>query len=217
MNKIIIITLLAILVSSCASVTNKPINSVELSALTGRTITLTQRNKADFTAGTAGKGAFGALGGLAMISAGNRIVTDNDIADPSLKIGENLVKRFQEKHAVKLLESTIVVTDDNVDQIIQKNNDADYVIDIQTTWWGFGYQPTDWSHYRVAYWAKARLINLHTKKVIAEGGCKSNPTPQDGLPTYEEMLVNEAALLKSMINNAVSMCQKEIESEIFKL
>ncbi|MFW5431338.1 MAG: hypothetical protein ACKE5M_00965 [Methylophilaceae bacterium] len=217
MKKTITIISLAIFASSCASVANKPISSLELSALSGKTITFTQRNKADFTAGTAGKAAFGALGGLSAISAGNKIVTANDIADPSQKMGEELATKFQETHALKLLESVVTVTDENVDQIIQNTNEADYLIDVQTTWWGFGYQPTDWSHYRVAYWAKTRLINLHTKKVVAEGGCRSNPTPKGNLPTLEDMLENEAALLKSMINAAASMCQKEMENEVFKL
>lgn len=217
MKKIISSALILTSITGCVSLANKPIEQTGLLDLNGKTIIITQRNKADFSAMTAGKAAFALIGALAMISAGNKIVAENHIEDPSFVLGESLAKGLQAKYGVQVKAPAIKTTDGNIEQIANVSNSANYAIDVQTVNWGFGYFPTDWSHYRVIYVAKARLINLVTKQVIAENGCVIRQNSNENAPTHEAMLANEAALLKSMINKAVSECQKKIETETFKL
>lgn len=72
-------------------------------------------------------------------------------------------------------------------QITSSANDAvRYVIDAKTINWSIGYFPTDWTHYRTIYTAKARLINVQTKDVVAEGFCKHIPESNVNAPTYDD-------------------------------
>ena len=60
----------------------------EAHALQGRSIALTTRHRPDFAAMTAGKMMFGAIGAVAMIHAGNTIVDENGVEDPSVVTGK---------------------------------------------------------------------------------------------------------------------------------
>ena len=118
---------------------------------------------------------------------------------------------------MQVITPTIKTTDGNIEQIAKDASNANYAIDVQTVNWGFGYFPTDWSHYRALYVGKARLINLETKQVVAENGCVYRTDTNENAPTYDEMMANEAALLKTMLNKAVSYCQTKIMTEAFAL
>ena len=79
------------------------------------------------------------------------------------------------------------------------------VLDVETINWMFIYFPLDWSHYRIMYVARARLIDANTGKRIAQAPCtykSDDKTP----PTYDQMLADKAALLKTMLAAAANSC-----------
>lgn len=91
------------------------------------------------------------------------------------------------------------------------------MVDVQTINWSLGYFPTDWNHYRVIYTAKARLIDSGSKAVLAEGSCVRIPQDNTGAPTYDELLANEASLLKKELSAAADECVKSLRKEMLAL
>ncbi|HWM62239.1 MAG TPA: hypothetical protein VNN98_08795, partial [Rhizomicrobium sp.] len=88
------------------------------------------------------------------------------------------------------------------------------VLDIETINWMFVYFPFDWSHYRVTVVARARLIDANTGKRIAQAPCQyqsEEKTP----PTYDQMLDNKAALLKSMLEAAADSCADKMAKSLY--
>ena len=59
----------------------------------------------------------------------------------------------------------------------------------------FNYYPSDWSHYKVTYTARLRLIESASEKVVAETLCTTVQGDDENPPTQEQLLENKASLL----------------------
>jgi hypothetical protein len=206
---------IALVVSGCASVNIQPIDIKSVAALKNQSLSHTTREKPSFTAFTAGKAVFGMLGGALMISEGNKIVKENDVPDPANSIAVGLAKALGEKYGTKFSGNTVIVTTDEAEQIADVSKaSAKFVLDVETVNWSFIYFPTNWARYRVIYTARARLIDTEAKKVVAEGFCNRIPQPDANAPTYDELVANSAAGLKSELSLATEECINSFRKEM---
>lgn len=218
MRNMILMLMTAVMISGCASLNKQVIDKNVVKSLKDKTVTHTIREKPDFAAVTADKAAFALLGALAMISAGNEIVRENDIADPADAIAAGLAKALEANHGTQFVNSPVMVSEEDPALIAASaKGAAKYIIDTQTVNWSFGYFPTDWSHYRVIYVAKARLIDVKSKQVVAEGYCEQVPENSENAPTYDELLADKATLLKKTLSNAVGQCVESLKAEMLTL
>lgn len=204
--------------SGCVSVNHVPLTASQSEELRGKTVATSNYETADFTAFTAGKAAFGAIGAATMVSAGNKIIEENNIPDPAIAIKSGLVENMQKARAIKVIDSSgTVSSDDAVNNLIAEYGSVDYILDIKTLNWMFNYYPTDWSHYRVTYQARLRLIDTASKDVIAETMCSSVQGDDENPPTKDDLLENEAALLKDYLEKASQACVDVLSSQILML
>lgn len=219
--------LLVFVTSGCVSTKIVALPDAQISKLNGKTITYVSREKPAFSAMTAGKasaaGLFGAIGGAvaggAMVSAGNKIVQENSIADPAEHMAQTVINELAAAHALAFKENgkTLAKTADP-NELIKLYAGTDLLLDVQTASWGFGYFPTNWTHYHVIYGVRLRLLSSPDGKVLAEGTCVRGPEKTvDGAPTYDELLANGAARLKTEINSAAESCITELKSKVLKL
>jgi hypothetical protein len=207
---------LVMLMSGCVVVTKTPLSTGASSALEGKSLTYATHAMPDFAAFTAGKVTFGIIGAVAMISAGNTIVAENHVPDPSVVLRERLGAKLQSAHHMPLL-----VTghgDDatsKVSELVAAHRGADYLLDIETIGWGFYYFPMDWSHYSVRYSARMRLIDLQSGRVVAESACKTSAGDgnNEKPPSKDELLANHAALLKFDGGHLVDICEKTLAQQ----
>ena len=117
----------------------------EATSLAGKTLAITRRGvKPSFMAMTAGKATFALLGAAAMAADGNRMVKDNDIADPADTVEAVLVPAFVKQYGVKLTpESGHLITPGNdLKQIIGAAPGAYLILDIRSIGGNFAYYPT---------------------------------------------------------------------------
>ncbi|WP_157050743.1 hypothetical protein [Herbaspirillum rhizosphaerae] len=216
LKNIALLSALAVVATGCVTVNKQPLAASNIPAIKDQSMAPTTRDKPSFVAMTAGKAAFALFGTFAMIAEGNQIVEKNQIDDPANAIASALTSSLSEKYGAKAIPAPIAVNSEDAAQISASAKDkARYVVDVQTVGWGFGYFPTDWSHYRVFYNAKARLIDAQSKSLIAEGFCKRFPTEQEGAPTYDELMANQATLLKEKLSSAMSECVTALQTEMF--
>lgn len=197
-----------VLFSGCATVRNQPLDSKTISAMKDQPVAQTIYSvKPDFVAMSAGKAVFAIAGAFAAISEGNKLVLENNVADPAGKIAAKLSEALGEKYGVRSIPTHISVENERLEGIIAaSSNGAKYIVDVQTTGWAMNYFPTDWTHYRVIYSAKARIIDVATKTVVAEGICSRFPESNLNAPTYNELVSNEAARLKQELSIATEEC-----------
>lgn len=216
-KKLLFTAILATGLTGCATVNHTPLSQEKSMELTEKTIVNANYPKADFSAFTAGKAALGPIGAAAMISEGNEITEQNEIPDPAVaianKLSDNLVKARQMK---QVLNSNIA-TEDNVSNLLKSFSGADYVLDVKTVNWMFNYYSSDWSHYKVTYTARLRLIESASEKVVAETLCTTVQGDDENPPTQEQLLENKASLLKNYLDKGVDQCVNLLSEQVFML
>ncbi|MFC6633245.1 hypothetical protein [Microbulbifer taiwanensis] len=220
MIKKLIILSLALTAVGCAGVKTVPLSEESIPMIEGRAISGSFSNeKPGFAAMTAGKGAFGALGAVAMISAGNKLIAENNVEDPADYIYEALATELAKQYALRLLEGSRVETSGaKLDELSAQVNDSRLLLDVRTVGWNFVYFPTTWNKYKVGYSAMLRLIDTSTKEVLAESMCsKTSHEDSDTAPTYDELVANQAERLKQELHAAANYCIKDFKGNTLRL
>jgi hypothetical protein len=110
-----------------------------------------------------------------------------------------------------------VIDKDEVAEVVANNPGGDFVLDVKTLNWMFGYYPADWSHYRVIYGARLRLIDVATKSVVAESSCNSVQGDDEHPPSKDQLLENKAALLKDYLSKAALKCADVLARDVLSL
>jgi hypothetical protein len=176
----------------------------------GTALTIVTYTKPSFVAMTADRAAFALLGAFAMISAGNKLVKANDIADPAVaiaaKLGPLVADRFKASATTSLADHD--KDDDTAKDAAAAAANKGLVFDAETSGWEFMYFPTDWTHYKILYTVRARIIDGPTGAVVASAMCSYNSEKETDipLPTYDELMADQAALLKEKLAHAGALC-----------
>ena len=209
----------AVFIYACASPASKEIKIENTKNMSDKNLVRTQYEKPNFIAGTATTGAFAMLGAVAAISQGNSLIEKNNVGDPAIKIGDELCKYICEKYNLKMLDNLGKKSSSNeINDLINEYREANYILDIKTTGWGFGYFPGDWNNYYVNYSSFLRVIDTETKEIIAQGACVRMPKYEDTnkAPTYDYLVENNAQGLKNELNDSADYCIELYKNTVFK-
>lgn len=206
----------------CASTTTIPLSPKTSSTLTGKTIVLTKRQSPDFALITvlgslpgALLGPFGAASAAHSETArGNEIVRSNGIEDPAHEIGRQLLAELAQKYSLVVTDNAGLQTQgQKLEEVIKPYPTVDLVLDVETLQWLVIY--TELPHYGVLYRTSMALIDVKTKTAIAQASCLRKPEKQPNSPTLDELLQNQAARLKTLINAAADSCSDELRGKLW--
>jgi hypothetical protein len=207
----------ALALGGCMSVKPVQAPAEAVDALKGQPLTAVTYVRPDFAAMTYGKAAIGGLiGGAVMVSDGNAIVKENEIPDPVLRIEPKLTalvaERLKATGTTKIANRAAKLDDEA--SLSKDTGNKGVVLDIESINWMFVYFPFDWTHYRVVYTARARLIDAGSGKRIAQAPCEYKS--EDKVPpTYDQMLENKAELLKTMLVTAADTCAETMAKTLY--
>lgn len=172
----------------------------------------------DFGALTPGKAAFGLLGAVAIISEGNSFIKENAIADPAIGISDSVRKGLVDKyHLVESAPTELVLHDDTLATIINGYSGSDFVVDVKTINWSYGYMPVNWNSYQVRYVARARLIDVKGNRIIAEDFCARSPKELSEAVTYEKLTENHGHFLRTKLSTYATDCANEFAKRMLKI
>jgi hypothetical protein len=217
-KRILLALMVAIPVLVSAKDKISPLSEADAAALKGKTVAVTRHEKASFTAMTAGKATFALIGGAAMVVAGNKIVADNDIADPADVLERELIPAIVKQYGLQLREGPApVIKVSKPKAVAASQADVDYVLDVESFGWMFAYFPTDWNSYWINYIGHVQLIERTSGKVVANGVCNTSTKPNPAPPTKEAMLDNNAQLLKDVTTGLGWTCTHLLAKEEFRL
>ncbi len=214
MVKKILIILVSIFMSACVSTKNIRIDTDSSALMAGKTMAVSTSDRPDFAAMTAGKASFGMIGSFAMISAGNKIIKKNGIEDPASFIASELARDISEIYSLSVTLPIGAGNNNDIEYLVKAYSENNYILDVRTINWSFVYFPTDWNNYRVIYSAKLRLIDVATKKVIAEAFCARVPEKSSDSPSRDQLLSNNAARLKEELREAADYCIKDVRKKL---
>ena len=218
MNKCILVSIFFTVLCGCVSKTNIPIAENAIPGRSIHSVIISKREIPSFRALTPGKAFIGGLvGALTAISAGNEIVKSNSIEDPAPYIGSEFFRSLATKYELEEIKKNVpVLNNESLVEICKLYSSSDYVLDVETTAWGFTYFPTVWGKYRVIYHAKLKLIDTGKKNILAEGFCSRVPEQDKNSPSYEELMANKAEWIKAELKVAADYCIDNFLREILK-
>lgn len=205
-----IVILSAAVLAGCASTATVKLSHEQYRAMQSKTLVVTTSERPDFAAMTAGKAMFGLVGAVAMVSEGNEIIRTHDVQDPAQRIAAKLADELGAARAMNVANPIEASKAHSIEALAAIRPEGDYVLDVRTINWGFGYYPTDWDNYRVVYSVKTRLIDTQQQKVVAEAFCSRVPDQAPDSPSYEELLNSNAARLKRELHLAADHCSAEL-------
>jgi hypothetical protein len=211
--------LVGVALSGCVTVNHKAMTKESSAQLQAKSVVATRYDRPDFAAMTPAKAAFGLIGAAAMISEGNEIVKVNEIADPAVGISDRLLRIAQERRSIVVAQpkADSIAASDELHSLLATYSGTDYILDVKTINWMFGYYPTNWTGYRVMYSARVRVIETATKDVAAESLCTTVQGDDAKPPTYDQLLADKAALLKSLLDKATTQRVDVIAKELLQL
>jgi len=123
----------SLILAGCVSTRNASLSADHTKVLQGKTIALSTRPRADFVAMTAGKAAFALVGAVAMIEAGNAIVKNNGIDDPTTLLGQSLLSEAEVRYGVVTATPPSVAIDTtDLAKMAHTAGNADLLLDVQS-------------------------------------------------------------------------------------
>lgn len=213
-----ITAMLAASLSVCAKDKITPLTADAAAQIQNKTFIVTRHAKPDFTAMTAGKASFGLFGAVAMVKEGNEIVQNNRIPDNAEILEEVLVPLLIKKFGLTLVDENANHTAFNKpEEIAKEQNQGDYILDIASINWMSLYYPGNWSEYHTFYMGQARLIERASGKQLSSMTCVLNGRKDKNKfpPSNEDMLADNAQLLKDMLASQGWSCAQRIAKDEF--
>lgn len=215
----------AVVVTGCANMEAIRAPESKLNALRGTTFTVLTYQKPDFAALTADKIAVGALfgvigsaiAGTSMVSAGNEIIEQHAVSDPAPAIADKLSGLVSDKLAAS---STRYVKEqdpvkESADDLSGMANKNGIILDVKTINWMFTYLPTNWARYKVVYTVRARLVDAASGTILSQAPCQYESDTEATAPTYDQLLDNDGALLKTKVAAGINVCSDLIAKNMF--
>ena len=212
----------ALVLAGCAGTTNVPLKKERAAQLAGKSVATTERERADFAnlkasnmaLGGLGGAVGGAIAGAASVKGGNELIARNAVPDPAVAIGRELASHLAGRLSVQPGAQTVPVKTTDAKELAAAGQAADLLLDVQTVNWSTIYLPTRWSHYRVLYSAKLRLIDTRKAETIAEGFF-SWKTPDEGpFPTNDELYADNAKIFRELMEQATKAATDYFKREI---
>lgn len=206
-----------LIAAGCASTETVRLADNPGASLTGKQLHSSREAPPSFLAMTATHGAFAVVGVAAAASDGNTLVAEAGIEDPAPMIEDAIARHLRNRHGATN-GRPLMFDDDKPGDLAgwgRENNVRDLIVDVETNGWGFNYQGFNFSAYTVGYSAYFRLIDPSTGDVLAQYFCRgaSHDDP-DGAPTHDELLANNAALIKTLLAERAQACIDEITTQV---
>jgi hypothetical protein len=162
----------------------------------------------------AGAAAFGMLGGLAQMGVGDKIVRENNIPDAAIAISSKLTPLVAARYQITNILPVADQKDDGGKDLVKLANNGGVVFDVETTMWIVSYFAFDWTHYKLLYDAKARLIDAATGKEVSHSKCSFTTADEPSPPDGDQIVANNATWLKDRLSNAADMCVATFSKEL---
>ncbi len=197
------------LLGGCAT-TPVSMSDAGSSKLTSAKLTAVHYKPDPFLPMTNTKGAFALLGVGAAVAEGKRLVTQHELEDPAVAIKQTLASGLASTfnmQNVTVIEE-VKPYEGDVEKVSASVNGEGIVLDVRTFGWGTLYYPFS-TKYKVTYMAQARLIDARTSDVISAERCIINEKKTDDSPGYDDLMRDNATLLKQKLAQATEQCTQQ--------
>ena len=203
---------MATLLTACTTTQTLPREAA--AGLRGQNLLLSTHAPTPFSVQTAGNSLWGGLGAIGggimaanMESQGAQVARQHKLTDPTPAMAAQLAQALQRQWGMRVVNPPLASdSDDAATLAAAARGRARYLLSVQTQVWGMTHISA--TRYTVQYNTRARLIDTQSGQVIAQADC-NRPLPtgvNDSDPTYDQMLANDAAILKQLLRQSADDC-----------
>jgi len=169
---------------------------------------------------TTGKAAFGVVGALTMVPAGEAILKDNDVQSPAPGMAKDIAAAFAASHGYLLAQTPVLPAEKAakdappVALLTTDGSKPDYLVAVSTPSLMLMYFSFDWVHYDLRFMAGAVIVENATKKRIATATCSIPARKTEPLKSHDELLADKAAGLKALILSKAAECTAQLKEKM---
>jgi SnoaL-like polyketide cyclase len=223
------------LLGLAACTANIPLTDSKLESIHDRPLHAMHREPPILNKQTAGRslattplGLFGILGVMtdviassaAVTAGGQAVVKEFKIEDPAILIKNRLagnlrnVHGFSDVRVVEAPQSRELKEPKAFQAVVPEGG---IVLDVWTESWAISFLPAKWNRYRIYYVGKARLLDPWSGKLLASAKAKflEEYEENSSAPSHDELLANDAALLKAKLQQAAQQVAGELSVAMF--
>jgi hypothetical protein len=196
------------LLGGCTTIETAQLSGTLAGKLQGQPVAIVVQHPSSFGVMRERAVILGPLSIPLMIAQGEHLRKSAGIADPADGIATALGDLLEQRHGAALLPARGATAHEEVESIVAASPEgARYVLTVATVSWGLARFPVRDATYSVTYVARARLIDVRTKAVIAEGGCLQGPAGDEFESTdYGAFTADGAAMIKSELARRTERC-----------
>jgi hypothetical protein len=207
------------LLGGCTTIETAALQPAVAAQLRGQNVGIVIQEPATFSVMQTRDVALGPLGILNMNAEGARLRREAHIGDPAEDIATLLGDSLAGRHEAVILPARGNAHQQDVDRILAAAPpEARYVLTVATVSWGIMNLPAPRTDMQVTYTARARLVDVRTQAVIAEGGCLQAP---DGTEihavSYKDFTADNAMLARTELAARVDRCVHVIKRDMLGL
>lgn len=160
----------------------------------------------------------GGIAGAATSTAQSRseVISKTSFADPATGIAQALTTALKSRMEVQLVPATAKPGEDSIDSIVAAAPGADWTLEVKTHSWSMVYFPTDWSHYRISYRSTLRVLDVASKRVLAESVCTFTQG-EKRRPSLDQLVAKDASLLHFYYQQAQFECADQFAAKVLGL
>ena len=206
---------LASLLAACTTVSTSTMDDTLATRIRGATVAVVVEEPATFSVVLTHAVGLGPLGIPEMVEEGRRLVGENHIVDPADAVATVLGDALAGQRGARVLATHGTSRRDDLAAIVAAAPaDARYVLDVATVSWGVGNLPMPRSNYFVGYVARARLIDVSNRTVVAEAGCLQAPDGSEFNGAYAQLKANNAELVKTELAARADRCVRFLKRDL---
>jgi hypothetical protein len=212
-------TALAALLAGCTTIETAQLPPTLAAQLHGQNVGIVIQEPSTFGVMQTRDVALGPLGIPNMNAEGARLRREAHIADPAEDIATLLGESLAGRHDAVILSTRGKAQVADVDRILAgAPPDARYVLTVATVSWGIMNLPMPRTDMQLTYTARARLIDVRTRALIAEGGCLQAPDGSEyHAASYKDFTADNAALARTELAARVDRCVHFIKRDMLGL
>jgi hypothetical protein len=206
----------AALLAGCTTIETAQLPSALAEQLHGQNVGIVIQEPSTFGVMQTRDVALGPLGIPNMNAEGARLRREARIGDPAEDIATLLGDSLAGRDDAVILPARGKSHLPDVDRILAAAPaDARYVLTVATVSWGIMNLPLPRTDMQLTYVARARLIDVRTKAVIAEGGCLQVPDGSEyHAASYQDFTADNAALVRTELAARVDRCVHFIKRDM---
>ena len=209
----------AALLAGCTTIETARLTDSLASTLRGQPVAIVVQAPSSFGVMRERVVPLGPAGVPLMVAQGEHLRKSAGIADPADAIATALGELLAQRDGATLMPGRGAAPAEEPAAIVAAAPPgARYVLTVATVSWGLARFPVRDATYSVTYIARARLIDVRTRAVVAEGGCMQGPAGDEAESTDDGFFTADgAAVIKSELARRSARCLHFIQRDMLGL